>query len=479
MRYRANNRIGIISLIASVAVILAVAAVSVQSLFQRDKEITTRLIFETLNVEVEKEFEYPIFITNAMQSDVFLRDFLEDEATLPVDELSDKMGRYLNAISTSNRWDGVYFSSARTLYYYTPEGIAEVLDPASDPYDQWYFDFIASGRDYNLDVEFDQYNSDIWTVFIDKRMEDEAGNLIGVCTVGMRMDELQERIRQLEEKYGVSIYFTDRNGHVQIGTEHIASALFYQSLDSENAEAIDRRELKSARTYIVFQYVPMLDWYLVVVNDQSIFTGVVSSHIYIAFGVVILLLLLVLTANLALSARQKRTLANSAETDPLTKVFNRRGARKRIDVYLMSGDRLKQGGAIFLMDMDNFKNVNDTMGHVKGDAVLVEAAQILVNSFRSDDIICRIGGDEFLVFCPGMVNRDTITRKAEQVLEAGKRTIEEGDKRVEIGMSIGIVIFPEHGDTLEKLSKNADKALYAAKDGGRRSYRVYNSPVEQ
>ena len=463
-----------LSLGVSIAIIVIVAVVAVNSLFQRDKEITTRLIFETLSVEVEKEFDHPLFITKTMENDTFLRDFLERETELPQQELSEQMGRYLEAIRAGNQWENVYFSSAKTLNYYSPQGLIEVLAPASDPYDQWYFDFVESGKDYDLDVEFDQYNNDIWTVFFDKRMEDENGALLGVCTVGLRMDELQGQIHQLEKKYGVSIYSTDAQGNVQIGSEHIASAELREDQLAAYGKGQEIHAYKTRQAYIVSQYVPMLDWYLVVVNDQNLFTGIVSSHIYIAFGIGILLLLLILVMNLELAAWQNRTLASRADTDPLTNVFNRRGAEKRINMYLMSEQRRKQGGTLFLTDMDNFKRVNDTLGHSKGDEVLVEAAQTLVSSFRNNDIVCRLGGDEFMVFCPGMTSSATITRKAEELLCSSRRTVNVGDKAVEVGLSIGIAVFPAHGTTLEELTQNADKALYAAKDGGRSGYRVYS-----
>ena len=473
MKYKLNNKLGIFSLGVSVAIIVIVAVIAVNSLFQRDKEITTRLIFETLSVEVEKEFDHPLYITKTMENDTFLRDYLEAETELPSQQLSRQMGRYLEAIRAGNEWEGVYFTSAKTLNYYSPQGLVKVLDPRSDPYDQWYYDFIESGRDYALDVEFDQCNNDIWTVFIDKRMEAKDGTLLGVCTVGMRMDELLAQIHRLEKKYEVSIYSTDADGHVQIGSEHIAGTRLFEDQLAEYGRGADIHAYKTRQSYIVSQYVPMLDWYLVVVNDQNLFTGIVSSHIYITFGIGILLLLLILVANLELSAWQNRTLASKADTDPLTGVFNRRGAEKRINIYLMSKHRLRQGGALFLADMDNFKRVNDTLGHGKGDEVLVEAAKLLSSSFRNNDIVCRLGGDEFLVFCPGMTNMDTIVKKAEELLLGCRRTVRNGDKEVESGMSIGIAVYPQHGTVLEELTEKADKALYAAKDAGRCSYRVF------
>jgi len=159
-----------------------------------------------------------------------------------------------------------------------------------------------------------------------------------------------------------------------------------------------------------------------------------------------------------------------AETDCLTGLYNR-AALERIMETSLSGAANKSG-AFLMIDLDHFKPINDTFGHLVGDRVLRSCADWMNAVFRDTDILGRMGGDEFAVFCIGLSDPAQATMKASQMLKSWKNVVPEGGKEHITG-SIGIAIAPQHGATYEELYNNADSALYKAKARGRNCYVVF------
>ena len=123
--------------------------------------------------------------------------------------------------------------------------------------------------------------------------------------------------------------------------------------------------------------------------------------------------------------------------------------------------------AFLILDMDCFKQINDVYGHAVGDIVLKKFGRLLKNIFRSEDIVGRIGGDEFVVLMKNVKSKETATIKAEELLNAAKKTNFEELKEKNISISIGISLSPKDGDCYMDLYKRADQALYQAKRSGK------------
>ena len=156
----------------------------------------------------------------------------------------------------------------------------------------------------------------------------------------------------------------------------------------------------------------------------------------------------------------------AAMRDPLTNVFNRRSFEQEVNSFML-GEK-DAFGAMLLVDMDDFKKINDTYGHLKGDEVLQKLTDVLMSTFRRKDVIGRLGGDEFLVFVKGVKKREVLNRRMEQFYEA-LQMLED----CSITCSAGIAIAEQEGFSYQETLRQADEALYHSKQNGKNRYCYY------
>lgn len=155
--------------------------------------------------------------------------------------------------------------------------------------------------------------------------------------------------------------------------------------------------------------------------------------------------------------------------DSLTGLYNRNYAQNRIGELLSSGHK----GTLFMIDLDNFKQINDTYGHIVGDKTLQLFAEILRKNSRDNDVLCRLGGDEFVAFYTDMTEKENALHKAQNILNMFcDRTMRIGYSNAAT-VSIGISQYPDDGKDFQTLYQNADKSLYYIKNNGKNSYHLF------
>lgn len=161
-----------------------------------------------------------------------------------------------------------------------------------------------------------------------------------------------------------------------------------------------------------------------------------------------------------------------AQTDPLTGLLNRTVFKEKVAGRI--GQR-KEGAmyALLMMDVDGFKLVNDRLGHMAGDQLLIEIGQKLRSIVRKEDLICRIGGDEFMVFLCSVPSREIVEKKAERICALLRKSIAP---EVTVTVSLGISVIPNDGDDFETLYQKADLALYRVKFAGKNHFAFYTNP---
>jgi diguanylate cyclase (GGDEF)-like protein len=182
-----------------------------------------------------------------------------------------------------------------------------------------------------------------------------------------------------------------------------------------------------------------------------------------------------LQAQLAEIQSLQAQLREQAIRDPLTNLYNRRYMQETFERELASAQRHQQMVGVIMMDIDHFKRLNDTHGHKAGDLMLQALGDLLQNETRDYDVACRYGGEEFVIVMSG-ATKETAHRRAEQLRSHfADLHLEFSGMVLRATISIGVAIFPVHGETSEALLRAADQALYAAKAGGRNRVMVYEN----
>lgn len=162
---------------------------------------------------------------------------------------------------------------------------------------------------------------------------------------------------------------------------------------------------------------------------------------------------------------------NEAVTDTLTGLYSINYAEFKIGRLIEDG----HFGALLMVDMDNFKQINDIYGHITGDKTLQHFADTLRAATKPEDVVCRIGGDEFIVFLTDVFERREVTREAQNILDMLDETLKRLHGSNAVSVSIGIAVYPEDGKTFERLYNNAGKSLYYVKRNDTDSYSFYSS----
>ena len=170
--------------------------------------------------------------------------------------------------------------------------------------------------------------------------------------------------------------------------------------------------------------------------------------------------------------KETYALHQKAECDSLTQLLNRETAKQHTVEYLNS---FPNGAhcALIIIDLDNFKQINDSFGHMFGDKVLLKAADAIKKSFRSRDLVARIGGDEFMILMKDITNQELLKERCTQILSAFHSLLADEQTECEISCSIGVAISPDHATSYNQLFEFADEAMYQAKKQGKNNYAIY------
>lgn len=169
-------------------------------------------------------------------------------------------------------------------------------------------------------------------------------------------------------------------------------------------------------------------------------------------------------------------LQDQTQKDPLTELYNKTATEDIISQTLAQATP-EQRFALLIIDIDNFKGINDNFGHLYGDKFLKNFAQTLKSLFRADDVVGRIGGDEFFVFLKNFSSEEVIRTKAKKMCKVFKNVQQKNNIKLETSVSIGIAVYPRHGLDFSTLYNNADSALYEAKRNGKNNFNFYGEKL--
>jgi len=476
IRFNRKNR-----LLLALTVILTLAFLGVSTinyLVTRDSvhaEIIRNdlpLTMDNIYSELSAMLTRPLLVSSSMASDTFLKDWVLDGE---ID--TEKITRYLEQIR--NRYDffTTFFVSAQTLRYYRYNGLHKIISPTDD-HDVWFYNFSNSEREYDFDVDTDQGADNLLTIFVNYRVLDSRGRLLGVTGVGLKVDTVANRIAEYQQKYGRIIYLTDRNGVIQVhpDTSRIEKVKL-KDMEGIGGQAAAMLEVGEQPENFAFRrqghdilatvrYIPALDWILYVEQSETTTLITARSNLVrtliiggLVSGVVILLTLFTIN-------RYQERIEALVISDELTGTANRRGLERDFTRAFYDRRRNNRPFCLILFDLDGFKKVNDVLGHMAGDRLLIDLAEKLRRNIRPTDTLARWGGDEFVILTAGRL--DQVAVLAERVRkEVTETSFGSGndDPRNGITLSGGISDCRDEDD-LDALLLRADQAMYRAKEQG-------------
>lgn len=176
---------------------------------------------------------------------------------------------------------------------------------------------------------------------------------------------------------------------------------------------------------------------------------------------------------------QKEILHYHAHHDSLTGLPNRFLFNDRLNQVIKQAQRSETKVAVLFLDLDHFKGINDSMGHKVGDELLKEVAKRLRSTIRQTDTLARLGGDEFSIALNQVTNNDVVVEITQSLIKAMNSPIELLGQSFYVTLSVGVAIYPDDGNSPDELLKNADAAMYQAKDDGRNTYQFYNQVMTE
>lgn len=180
--------------------------------------------------------------------------------------------------------------------------------------------------------------------------------------------------------------------------------------------------------------------------------------------------------NIDAEKRAERMLQTQAQRDALTGLLNKKAARKQAEEYLSRAADATPC-ALLMIDLDHFKQINDQYGHLFGDAVLSRVAGTIAKMFRDQDVVARVGGDEFMVLMRDICGRTAVESRCRQLMDALSGLFRHEARDLLLGCSIGIALSSEHGTTYYQLFDKADQALYRIKRNGKNGFAFYGDSV--
>ena len=191
----------------------------IQQVTKENSEIQSRTIAQVVSAKIENEFIKPITVSQTISSDIDIRTYIEGKTREEAESVKDDITNRLVSIGNEFDYKRVFVVSDKTRAYYSYDGISKYLDVENDSHDIWYKDYLDSGKRYTVNVDTDEDNNWSLSVFINYGIFDTNGDILGVCGVGVDMNDLVDMLARYEEEYNIKVYLVNHDGLIQVDTD--------------------------------------------------------------------------------------------------------------------------------------------------------------------------------------------------------------------------------------------------------------------
>lgn len=432
---------------------------------------TLPLSAEVIDAELEGQLFQKVAVARAMAANTFLLQWLEGGERHPTSVIA-----YLASIRREVGATTAFFTSAQTGRYYHPDGVLKVISH-QDPRDAWFYRFRDSPLPFEINIDRDTADPERVTAFINQKVRDHNGRLLGAIGIGVEVQSLSQLLQHIEQRYSSEVLFADASGRIQLaswgnaisGRKTLADlpglAPAQQRILSRPSEAFHYRQ-GTTQVFVNSRRIPELNWWLIVQQRSGPNQGgqltTLLNNLVLALLITVVVLWL---ANLTIGDYQRR-LEILATTDRLTGLLNRTDFDSLFDRLTRAAERREHGLIGLLIDIDRFKVINDSRGHLVGDQAIRHVAGHLAARLRPCDRLFRWGGEEFLLLLPECSLEEGLQRA--EALRRGLHgdPLPVAEAPIPITISIGLAVW-RPGESSQEMLARADRALYAAKAQGR------------
>lgn len=452
------------------------------SIAQQISEQALPLTSDNIYSEIQRDMLRPVLISSLMAHNTFLRDWI-----VAGEQDSELVRRYLAGIQNSYDTITAFFTSEATRNYYHSTGIVKQVDLASEE-DAWYARVRDMREPYGINIDIDTVDRNRLGVFVNYRVLDEAGNYLGAIGVGLAVTSLATLIDNYQQRYGRTIYFVDRQGKVTLSGANDRAVVEQYLQERPGLDTLAAQVLSSPstslrytnalgdRVFLNSRLVPEFDWYLMVEQEENRATAQIHNTLLVNTSLALFIMMLVLAAAHFTLKTWQRQLEFMATTDQLTGLANRHMFEILFEQAMKRAQREQVPISVLALDIDHFKKINDTWGHQAGDLVLRGIGELLRTHVRASDVVCRWGGEEFLVMLDNCNQQEAGERARALATRVRGLQVPFGREHISLTISCGVAgLYP--GESLESAVARVDKALYTAKGQGRDQVHLASSQL--
>lgn len=443
-----------------------------QDLAEKHLENILSLADIDISKHIENSITKPVMVSKTMANDEFLKRWLSNEPKSAGDDTYlEQLYGYLKTYREKYDYTTVFCISAQTGNYYYQDGLNKTISK-DDEHDIWYYNFIGSGHEYDLEVDTNEANNNNITLFVNFRVEGDDGRLLGVIGVGVQIYLIEDMIRTYEKDYDLAVYIINVDGSknsfagstdIFVSKEDLAKRTGIKEKFEINKSGEPKMQWFTSgdeRKCLITKYDKTLGWYLVLEKDTNSISHAFQERAKsnVVFMFISLAACIMVTTIVFINYNQR--IVTMENTDELTGLLNRKLFYKQYPAFLRKHREQKK--TMFMLDIDRFKDINDTYGHMFGNVILAMVGEDLQKVINGYGMAARWGGDEFLGILA--VEPEEAQRLLSQFMDALKK--EEKGAHYCVTVSVGIA--EVNGKfSLEQMIKKVDEALYCSKEGGR------------
>ena len=419
--------------------------------------------------EIQRDLLKSKLISSLMSNNTFLISWAKNNKN-NIEEIKE----YLRAIKSKYNTSSSFFVSSLSENYYYEKGILKTINNKQDE-DKWFYRLKNSNNDYESNIDVDMANNGELSIFSNYKVRDLEGNFIGITGVGIETSHVSSLLDTYKNKYNHEVYFVDKNNSIIIKSKNLEKAknphfkeIIYEKINDfkKNKNSILEYEYLGETFHLNIRFIEELNLFLCIEAKEQDVLKEITNNFLINIVIFIFIIIFIMMSIIYYINHYQKYLEFFAKKDTLTGLSNRFDFENILLHIFSSETKENKNMAFILLDVDDFKSINDTFGHQMGDKILVIIAKVLKNCFSSRTILARWGGEEFVVVLRNTNNEEAyfLAEKLRLAIFDNKEIYALINKKMTVSLGIAV---KQDNENKDELFLRVDKNLYKAKEQGK------------